>query len=120
MLRNGVIMLAITVFLAGCAGGKFYPFWAKPYSLEMRNPPPGPPEYQQGYIDGCESGWKGYSRQYNQVWWEFRQDEKYRNNAVYYQIWKDAYAYCAAYANSAGMHGVGNYGNDGWLPFTSD
>ncbi|MCD6034979.1 MAG: hypothetical protein K0R63_720 [Rickettsiales bacterium] len=112
-----VIALVACVFmLSACTKGRFNPFWAKPYSFEMRNPPPGPPEYQQGYMDGCESGYKGYGTQYNKVWWELRQDPKYRNNPMYYQMWKDAYAYCAAAANSMAMHGVGNYSNDGWIP----
>lgn len=105
-------VLALTLLLGSataCKNGQFYPFWAKTYALDIWDAPDGPPIYQQGYRDGCESGFKGYGTHYNKVWWSFKQDEKYRNDPVYYQIWKDAYAHCAAYAMSAGQQDLGNY-----------
>lgn len=106
--------LLFILLLSGC--GVVYPFWAKPYALNMDEGPEGPPEYRQGYRDGCQSGFKAYSSQYNKVWWKFKQDPALRQNPVYYRIWKDAYAYCAAYANSADGQGVANQGKLGILP----
>lgn len=87
---------------------RIFPIWAKPVAFNMLKAPPGPANYQKGYRDGCESGYKGYGMNYNKVWFEFRQDETLRHDPVYYQIWKDAYAYCAAVANSTANHGWGN------------
>lgn len=111
-----IIRYTLLLFLLAPALGGCYPWWAKPYSLDLDDPPPGPPEYQQGYKDGCESGFKAYSAHYNKVWWEFKQDPKLRNNITYYKVWKDAYAYCAAFANSAYGHGLWNYNISGGTP----
>jgi hypothetical protein len=103
----------MAISMSSCRNGKFYPAWAKPLSLDIADAPEGSPIYQQGYRDGCESGFKGYSQPYNKVWWKFRQDPKLRGNPVYYKIWKDAYSYCAAYALSASMNGIGNVDKSG-------
>ena len=109
MNRRILIIILLMFGLTSCSDGKLYPFWAKAASLRIHDGPPGPPNYRQGYKDGCESGFKAYSQHYNKVWWEFRQDKNLRQDPVYYQIWKDAYSYCASFANSAGLHGLGNY-----------
>ena len=113
-----VVIILVALGLSGCASkdGRFYPWWAKPPSLDF-TPPPGPPEFQQGFRDGCESGFKGYSQHYNKIWWKFRQDPDLRNNPVYYKIWKDAYSHCAAFANSIADQGIGHYTNRGLFPW---
>ena len=81
----------------------------KPAGLRMDQPPPGPPEYQQGWKDGCESGYKGYGEYYAKVWLNFKQDPYLTTNPVYYQAWKDAYGYCASFGNMTTLHGLGNF-----------
>ena len=109
MNRRIIVIIFIMVGITSCSDGRIVPIWAKPASLAIHEGPLGPPNYRQGYKDGCESGYKGYGQHYNKVWWQFRQDEKLRDDPVYYQIWKDAYAFCANYANSAASHGLGNH-----------
>lgn len=79
----------------------------KPVSLDL-TPPPGPPEYQQGFKDGCESGISGYGTPFYKTFHRVRQDPVLSQNPVYYQIWKDAYAYCRTYVMTQKTHGYGN------------
>lgn len=81
--------------------------FAKPFTLTME-PPPGPPIYQQGFRDGCESGYSGYSKSFNKMFWRWKQDPELAQNETYYKIWKDAYGYCAQYANASSVHAFGN------------
>ncbi len=59
-------------------------------------PPDGPPNYQQGIIDGCKtastaSGGGFYNLMYNEVYYDV---DKALNDSVYYKAWKDGYFYC--------------------------
>ena len=81
--------------------------FTKPFTLDM-TPPPGPPEYQQGFSDGCESGYSGYATGFNKVFWDWKQDSELAQTPIYYKIWKDAYSYCSLYAMAADLHGFGN------------
>ena len=84
------------------------PGWAKPADFNM-DPPEGPEIYQQGYRDGCESGFSGYANSFNKMFWTWKQDPELAQNEVYYQIWKDAYSYCATWGMMADEHGLGNW-----------
>lgn len=79
----------------------------KPVSLNI-TPPAGPPEYQQGFRDGCESGIAAYTSPFYKVFHRAVQDPYLAQNPVYYQIWKDAYAYCRTYSMTTSTHGHGN------------
>jgi hypothetical protein len=79
----------------------------RPPELDM-TPPPGPPIYQQGWSDGCQSGFKGYAGGFTKMFYSYKQDPELAENPVYYQIWKDAYMYCANYAMASDEHGLGN------------
>ena len=79
----------------------------KPASLSL-TPPPGPPEYQQGWRDGCETGIAGYGNAFLKTFHRATQDPVLAQNKVYYQVWKDAYNYCATYMMAQGTHKYGN------------
>ena len=97
------------LWLNGCSNlSMFNVGWARPAEFDI-TPPPGPEIYQQGYKDGCESGFSGYSNSFNKMFWEWKQDPELAQNKVYYQIWKDAYAYCALWGMMADEHGLGNW-----------
>jgi len=76
-------------------------FFFKPASLDIK-PPDGPPEYQQGWSDGCESGMAAYTDALPKSFkaYKLKQDPNLRNNKMYYQIWKDAFLYCAIFMES--------------------
>lgn len=68
-----------------------------PAPVFMRNfPPEGPPNYQQGMIDGCRTALGAVG---NSSWSIFHRGihydvDKAINDQVYYKAWKDAYFYC--------------------------
>lgn len=101
----------VLVLLMGCTEMKHYSFGGlKPAWLMMEMPEEmGPPLYRQGYADGCESGYKGYSTSFKKTWYEWKQDPELAKNPVYYRIWKDAYNYCALAAMINEAHGLGNW-----------
>ncbi len=97
LLRNTLI-LSFAVLLFACnktADGEIS--W-QPNSLNLE-PPPGPPEYQEGWTQGCESGANAYSNSFYKTVgaFDFKFDPTKRNNKMYYQAWKDAFIYCSIY-----------------------
>lgn len=69
-----------------------------PNSLNLE-PPPGPEKYRKGWSDGCESGSNVYSNAFYK-WvkaFNYKFDPRLRNDKMYYQVWKDAFLYCATY-----------------------
>ena len=92
-----LITLIITLGLTTACTGKDGTFdIRKPYSLDL-TPPEGPPEYEQGWSDGCESGMSAYSSSFYKLLnaFELRLDPDLRKNKMYYQVWKDAFLYCS-------------------------
>ena len=91
-----LVTLLCVATLAGCTGAYGKMDLRKPVSLNL-TPPPGPPEYEQGWSDGCESGMNAYANPFYKTLkvFEYRQDPELRHNKMYYQVWKDAYFYCA-------------------------
>jgi hypothetical protein len=96
-----IVLAMMLIMLDGCA------WMTKPMSLDM-TPPPGPPEYQQGFLDGCETAIGAYANPFYKTFHTAKQDAELAQNKVYYQIWKDAYAYCAVYIMAQKTHGYGN------------
>lgn len=69
----------------------------KPYGLGEA-PEGGPPEYTQGWKDGCESGLAAYgSTHYRVSGHKYKMDYKMVDNQDYYQAWHDSYTYCRWY-----------------------
>lgn len=69
----------------------------------------GPEIYRQGYKDGCQSGFGAYAIAAYKPRNPWIQDPVLAENKVYYQIWKDAYAYCSMFGLMAATHGWGNF-----------
>lgn len=65
--------------------------------------------YRKGYKEGCESGYAGYASSFTKLFHDWVQDPELTKNKEYYQIWKDAYGYCAYYAMMTDEHGLGNW-----------
>jgi hypothetical protein len=108
-LKLIIVSLFLTVGLNGCTKFHFEFGGAHPSSLPLKSPPPGPPIYQQGWMDGCESGFSGYGNNFDKVFHTWKQDPELAQNSVYYRIWKDAYGYCANYGMMSQEHGWGNW-----------
>ncbi len=60
----------------------------------LSNVPEGPPEYQQGWKDGCESGLTTYGNDWYKSFYSFKQDRKLVDNDTYFKVWQDAFNYC--------------------------
>jgi hypothetical protein len=99
-----ITLLILCIFSSGCSTFmKIHP------GGEDIVPPPGPKIYQQGFIDGCESGSSGYKSSLKKMYWTWKQNPELAQNRVYYKIWKDAYAYCAVRGMMNSQHGYGNW-----------
>lgn len=100
MQKNYKIFLVILsiVLLASCNHTPDGQISWQPNSLDL-TPPPGSPEYQQGWSDGCESGANAYANSVYKIFgaFKFKLDPRLRSNKAYYQVWKDAFIYCSIY-----------------------
>jgi hypothetical protein len=108
-MKKYLLLILLVITVSGC--GKYFHNnfgWGKPANFDM-TPPDGPPEYQQGFKDGCESGYSGYANSFNKMFYTWKQDPELAQNNVYYQMWKDAYTYCAVYGMMVDEHGMGNW-----------
>lgn len=54
----------------------------------------GPPEYRQGYNDGCQTGLSAYGTTYMKSVYAMKKTARYANDRMYNQAWKDAWNYC--------------------------
>lgn len=99
LVINILIVVLLCNLNVGCIKSRILKnaIW-KPANLDL-DPPPGPEIYQQGWSDGCESGMSTYQNNFIKFMkvYKFRQDPVLRNNRMYYQVWKDAYGYCAKF-----------------------
>lgn len=107
MLKYSIILLA-SLLLISCTNWHSNIGLGHPASLPMEVDY-GSAEYRQGYKDGCKSGWAAYTNSWNKNFFKWEQDPEQAQNRVYYQIWKDAYSYCAYYAMISDEHGLGNW-----------
>lgn len=85
----------------------------KAYSLDM-TPPPGPPEYQKGWLHGCETGQNEFGSQFNRVFASAKQDPDMIDNPIYYRAWQDAHNYCRTFHMVANTYGLGGDSAGGW------
>ncbi len=65
--------------------------------MQMPKAPEGPPEYQQAWNDGCESGFSTYGNSMYKAFYHYKMDMNLRNNEIYYRTWSDAFHYCRAW-----------------------
>lgn len=108
-----ITLLALNLFIvSSCYKMNFNSFGFKPSSMKMKlEENEGSTEFRRGYADGCESGYSGYANSFNKLFYTWKQDPILANKkgSPYYQIWKDAYAYCANYGNMIDAHTLGNW-----------
>jgi hypothetical protein len=102
MIKKFALFLVI-FSLSACVGKIFSEksFFA-PKPLLMGSPdksnPNTPPEYTQGWDDGCQTGLSTMNPGYYKSFYAFKQDPYKADNEVYYKAWKDAYTYCRQYS----------------------
>jgi hypothetical protein len=103
----GLFMIGISC-ITGCKYGYMDSGITKPggFRTELDY---GSPDYRQGYADGCQSGYGGYGNSFNKMFSPWKQDPNQVTNPVYYQVWKDAYTYCAFAAMMHDEMALGNW-----------
>lgn len=94
-MKNILLILILTI--SSCSGKMFGRDWRTPYTLSIEKPPPGPPIFQKGWSEGCESGYNSYTQSFG-AWTgasSWKQDVSLLNDKMYMQAWGDAFLYCA-------------------------
>jgi len=82
-IKNLPVLLIILIAAAGCATQSQPPAPAPAPAVNLSG---FPPEFRQGYTDGCASATPGAARQ--------RDDASYKADANYAQGWRDGYDIC--------------------------
>jgi hypothetical protein len=59
--------------------------------------PPGPPKFQKGWRDGCETAISANTNSFQKFFYTFKQDGYMAQDPVYYAGWKTAWEYCMKY-----------------------
>ena len=97
-MKHIVVIIIAMVFLSSCTEGEgIFRETFKPTPAGMGDAPKGPPEFEAGWHDGCETGMGTMTSNYYKTFYKFKQDPSMIHNKMYYQAWKDSYTYCRQY-----------------------
>ncbi len=105
-------IIALTLLIlcvSGCADFRADLSFTRASSLPLNQKLNGPPEFQQGFKDGCETGYGAWGNIFAHTFYGWKQDPILAQNPAYQQIWIDAYSYCRIYAEQVDEHGWGNF-----------
>lgn len=88
-------LICISVMLAACNGPNNSLNLFKPAMLDM-NPPEGPQNYQQGWIDGCKSALAITNTDLHLTLGTYQLvlDKTMRYDSLYNKAWQYAYNHC--------------------------
>lgn len=108
MFVNFTIITFSAIFLLSCSKEEFNDLrkgvlepinlW-KPRPIGMAEVDPNaPPNYQQGWNDGCDSGLAAYGgSSYTWTGYKFKQDYTKLDDKEYYGAWQQGWLYCRWY-----------------------
>ncbi len=99
MIKKMALLLCITGMVASC----------RPATLYYVDPS-GPPEYQLGWQDGCDTGLSAGSTFLYKIMYGHKKRHEFAGNAMYQSGWSDASAYCR-FALDASMKNDPIWGN---------
>ncbi len=89
-MKKAVALVGLLLLTSGCR-----PFWV------MTVDPQGPPEYQLGWQDGCDSGMSAEGEWSTKLMYGFKKRPEMSANDQYKQGWNEGFTYCRfAYASS--------------------
>lgn len=96
MMRLIVIIMLVALTTACSMGSSGS---ARPTLPPFMPGPPkgGPPEFQEGWLDGCESGVASHGADIYRSTFKFKQNPSLIMNPIYYKAWKDAQNFCLTY-----------------------
>lgn len=92
-MRMALLMIVIMLSFSACSP-RVGPPWAQKM---LKEGPPGPPLFQQGWQDGCETGMSASSNLLQKYYHSFKQDSTLARNPTYYTGWKNGWSYCQRY-----------------------
>ncbi len=92
-----LIFLGLIVLTSSCYN--FKPKVGAPWMQDLlrQGPKDAPILFQQGWIDGCETGISATSNALQRQFYTFTQNPELAQKDVYYTGWKTAYWYCSRY-----------------------
>lgn len=95
----------ILIVITACTGPNHSFTIRKPLTLDM-NPPEGPREYQQGWVDGCESGIAATNNSVMMAVgaYKFTLDKYLRHDRLYNVAWQYGYNHCGYSMRSLAMY----------------
>ena len=95
-LRSILLIILTTTILTSCNSVSFVDWLKKPLMLNL-SPPPGPPEYQAGYVDGCTSAANESRHNILALHSEGLKKNPILNKTsnIYRSMWRSSYIYCA-------------------------
>lgn len=64
------------------------------------------PSAEQGWADGCESGYAVYGNHFYKAWYDYKRDATKVGDKQYEMNWYEAYNYCRQQANTLFNEGV--------------
>ena len=96
--RNMIVigcLILFTSMLSACTGTGNTFDWRKPVTLDM-NPPKGPENYQQGWVDGCKTGVASTNTKLHLAIgsYQFTLDETLRYDELYNKAWRYGFNHC--------------------------
>jgi hypothetical protein len=90
-MKKYLLILCLTT---ACTAGPPWMAWME------KGPPPGqeyPPDYVDGWRDGCHTGISMVANQWYKMSYKFKQDAYKAQEKNYYRGWKDGQDYCQRY-----------------------
>ncbi|MEZ5692149.1 MAG: hypothetical protein R3D71_10880 [Rickettsiales bacterium] len=103
MLKNKLLIILPVLAVSGCK-----PFWLNFVA------PDGPPEYQLGWEDGCDSGISAEGGWADKMMFGFKKRPELAGNDQYKQAWNEGFTYCRfSYASSKQPHSFKDIGLGG-------
>ena len=82
-MRKIPVIAGLLLLMCGC----------RPLYLNTIDPP-GPPEYQLGWEDGCDTGLGAEGEWYYKVMYGFKKRPEMAANDQYKQGWNEGFTYC--------------------------
>lgn len=99
-MKRTLLLFTLTLLLGSCR-----PLWIQTVN------PTGPPEYQLGWEDGCDTGFSAYGAYYYQLMYGFKKRPEMASNDQYKQGWNEGFTYCRFQADLS--HEGGDWGDVG-------
>ena len=82
-MKSHLAIISIAVLLSSC----------RPVYLNTIDPT-GPPEYQLGWEDGCDTGLSAQGEWYYKMMYGFKKRPEMASNDQYKQGWNEGFTYC--------------------------